>query len=93
MYAMYLGHLDAAELGREARRVAQSSKAIGPYPEQQLEAMERLEGIPEGQVLPALLAIRNGPSWVPMDVPALEAKVDRMVSEMYRDRFTRKAVP
>lgn len=92
LYARALSGMTADQLRTEGRAVAASSKAFGLPADEQREAFERLDAVAVGLPLPGLLEVRNGPSWVPMDAHALAAKVDGMVSDIYRDRFARKAV-
>lgn len=91
-YARFLSGMTADQLRTECRAVAASSKAFGLPADEQREAFERLDAVAVDQPLPGFLDVRNGPHHVPMDAHALVAKVDVMVNEMYRQRFTRKAV-
>jgi len=92
LYARFLEGLTPDQLRIEGRAVAASSRPFEPSEADQQAAFERLDAVAPGLPLPELLEVRNGPSWVPLDVHALAAKVDDMVTEMYRSRFARKAV-
>lgn len=92
LYATFLSDMTPDQLRAEGCAVAASSKAFGLPADEQEAAFERLDAVDVGLPLPGLLEVRNGPSWTPIDATALDAKVDGMVNEMYRTRFTRKAV-
>lgn len=92
LYARFLESLTPDQLRIEGRAVAASSRPYEPSEADQQAAFERLDAVAPGLPLPGLLEVRNGPSWVPLDVDALASKVDDMVMEMYRSRFARKAV-
>lgn len=92
LYASFLSGMGPDQLHAEGRAVAASSKAFGLPADEQEAAFARLDAVDVGLPLPGLLAVRNGPSWSPMDAEALTAKVDGMVNEMYRSRFTRKVM-
>lgn len=92
LYARFLSVMTADQLRAEGQAVAASSKAFGLPADEQAAAFERLDAADVGLPLPGFLEMRNGPSWVPMDANALAAKVENMVNEMYRSKFTRKAV-
>jgi hypothetical protein len=92
-YARFLSTMSPDQLRTEGHAVAASSKAFGLPADEQREAFERLDAADVGLPLPGLLEVRNGPHHVPMDAHALASKVDGMVSDIYRDRFTRKVAP
>jgi len=87
-YATWLGSLSDPELASEARRVAASSANHDPDPETELEALIRLEAVP----LPSFHQVRFG--CPPMDIEALDAKVEAMLATSPRYRMlSRKAAP
>lgn len=92
LYGRSLSNMTPDQLRAEGCAVAASSKAFGLPADEQEAAFERLDAVAVGLPLPGLLEVRNGPSWVPMDIEALDAKVDEMVRQMPRSRFHRKAV-
>jgi hypothetical protein len=92
LYASSLSDMTAEQLRTEGRAVAASSSAFGLPEDEQREAFERLDAVAVGLPLPGLLAVRNGPAWQPMDAHALAAKVDSVVSDIYRDRLAQQEV-
>ena len=91
-YARFLDGLTPEQRHSEARAVASSSKAYGLTAQEEHEAFQRIQAVEVGLPLPGFLQTRNGPLWTPMDAHALDAKVDGMVSDIYKDRFARKLV-